>query len=246
MPTSTNVTNLKINELTEAQYDTAVQGGVIGANEISILTDVDVGGLPDQTGQSGKFLTTDGTNASWGTTVEGAQMVIKNTASSQYSAVNQISFYAKYNNSDGTAASIGSTSIGTLRFSGTSATFDGNVYASMTGKHLGTTSTKWDTIYVTKINNGSDITVPNVTGELAVKQVNATITLTAAGWSSNTQTVNVTGMTATGVVMVSPDPTDQSAYTSAGILCTAQAAGTLTFTCDTVPSGDLSVNVVML
>lgn len=44
MPTSTNVTNLKINELTENQYDTAVQQGVIGENELSILTDVDVGG----------------------------------------------------------------------------------------------------------------------------------------------------------------------------------------------------------
>ena len=122
MPTSTNVTNLKINELTEAQFDTAVQQGIIGANEISILTDVEAGqviqvatlptanadelgniyqfvgttdvnytngyfykcvsdgqvpatyswtaievqdGLPDQTGQSGKFLTTDGTDASW-------------------------------------------------------------------------------------------------------------------------------------------------------------------------------------
>lgn len=125
MPSSTNVTNLKINELTEAQYDAAVQGGVIGANELSIITDASdaiqvssmptaaageegkiyqfVGttdanytngyfykcvsdgqnpatyswtqtdvqpapsGLPDQTGQSGKFLTTDGTDASWAT-----------------------------------------------------------------------------------------------------------------------------------------------------------------------------------
>lgn len=39
MPTSTNVTNLKINELTEAQYDAAVQQGIIGENDISILTD---------------------------------------------------------------------------------------------------------------------------------------------------------------------------------------------------------------
>lgn len=41
MPTSTNVTNLKINKLTEAQYDAAVQGGIIGANELSIITDID-------------------------------------------------------------------------------------------------------------------------------------------------------------------------------------------------------------
>ena len=77
-------------------------------------------------------------------------------------------------------------------------------------------------------------------------KVNSTITLTASGWSNGSQTVTVTGMTATGVVLVSPDPTDQSAYTSAGIICTAQAADSLTFTCSTTPSADIDVNVVML
>jgi hypothetical protein len=89
---------------------------------------------------------------------------------------------------------------------------------------------------------GRDGTIPTA----RLTKVNTAITLTAAGWSSNTQTVSVTGMTATGIVFVSPDPTDQSAYTSAGIICSAQAAGTLTFTCSTTPSADLSVNVVML
>lgn len=40
MPTSVDIKNLKINKLTEAQYDAAVQGGVIGENELSLLTDV--------------------------------------------------------------------------------------------------------------------------------------------------------------------------------------------------------------
>lgn len=40
MPTSVDIKNLKINKLTEAQYDTAVQGGVIGENELSVLTDL--------------------------------------------------------------------------------------------------------------------------------------------------------------------------------------------------------------
>ena len=79
-----------------------------------------------------------------------------------------------------------------------------------------------------------------------VIKVNTTVTLAAADWSSNTQTVSVTGMTPDGVVLVSPDPTDQSAYTSAGILCTMQGVGMLTFTCDTVPSADIVVTVVML
>lgn len=124
MPTSVDIKNLKINKLTEAQYDTAVQGGVIGENELSILTDAELeqiqraslptasadklgniyqfvgttdanytngyfykcvsdgqnpatyswertdvqpagSSLPSQSGNAGKFLTTDGTDASW-------------------------------------------------------------------------------------------------------------------------------------------------------------------------------------
>ena len=125
MPSSTILNTLKINKLSEAQFDAAVQQGVIGANDLSLLIDADnqsiqvdtlptagaselgniyqfVGAtdqnytngyfykcvsdgqstptyswtqisvqpagssLPSQTGNAGKFLTTDGTDASWG------------------------------------------------------------------------------------------------------------------------------------------------------------------------------------
>ena len=111
---------------------------------------------------------------------------------------------------------------------------------------LGKSNLRWGNVYTTKLNNGADINIPTTGGTMAVIGVNTTVTLATANWSSNTQTVNVTGITATGVVFVSPDPTDQADYTSAGIICTAQAAGTLTFTCDSVPSGDIDVNVVCL
>lgn len=52
MPTSTNVKNLKINELTEAQYNTAVQQGIIGAHELSILTDADYATINDNSTSS--------------------------------------------------------------------------------------------------------------------------------------------------------------------------------------------------
>lgn len=119
----TNVKNLKINKLTQAQYNDAVQSGVIGENELSIITDAMDGpvevmptasaeylgsivqyagvtdqnytngyfykcvasgasyawqrldvqpqgdSLPSQTGHAGEFLVTDGTNASWSTTI---------------------------------------------------------------------------------------------------------------------------------------------------------------------------------
>lgn len=43
MPTSTDITKLVINQLTEAQYDAAVQAGTIGATDICFLTDAEAG-----------------------------------------------------------------------------------------------------------------------------------------------------------------------------------------------------------
>jgi hypothetical protein len=67
-----------------------------------------------------------------------------------------------------------------------------------------------------------------------------------ADWSSNTQTVTVSGVKADSVVFVSPAPASASDYASAGILCTAQAADSLTFTCTTTPSNAITVNVVCM
>ena len=59
MPTDTNVNTLIINKLTKAQYETATKS----STELYMVTDEDI--LPSQTGNNGKFLTTDGTNTSW-------------------------------------------------------------------------------------------------------------------------------------------------------------------------------------
>lgn len=40
MPTAVYVKNLKINVLTEAQYDTAVANNQIGDTELSVITDL--------------------------------------------------------------------------------------------------------------------------------------------------------------------------------------------------------------
>lgn len=75
-----------------------------------------------------------------------------------------------------------------------------------------------------------------------------TITLTASAWSNNAQTVTVSGVSATETAqLIQPMPAmaSQSAYYAAGILCTNQAANSLTFTCQTVPTEDLTVYVVM-
>ena len=73
-----------------------------------------------------------------------------------------------------------------------------------------------------------------------------TCTLTSAWWSSNSQTVSVTGVTASNTVIVSPAPSDIADYADCGVYCSAQGSGTLTFGCDTAPSGDIVVNVLIM
>ena len=70
--------------------------------------------------------------------------------------------------------------------------------------------------------------------------------LTVAGWSNKTQIISVTGVSASNCVIVAPDPGSLSAYVAAGVRCTAQASGKLTFTCQSVPTAALTVNVAIL
>lgn len=74
------------------------------------------------------------------------------------------------------------------------------------------------------------------------------VTLTTSGWSSNTQTVTVPGVVASETAqLITPIPANasRSAYYEAGIMCTGQAANSLTFTCQTVPTSNLTVYVVI-
>lgn len=81
-------------------------------------------------------------------------------------------------------------------------------------------------------------TIPTVTS--------TTETIEVADWNGGTTaTISVTGVTASNIVMVSPSPSDYSDYASANIRATAQASGTLTFTCDITPSSDIDINIVI-
>ena len=81
----------------------------------------------------------------------------------------------------------------------------------------------------------------------ANKSTSVTVTLASASWSNNTQTVSVTGVTATNNVVVSPSGRDSTeAWADGEILCTSQGSNALTFTCTTVPTADITVSVVIL
>lgn len=74
------------------------------------------------------------------------------------------------------------------------------------------------------------------------------VLLMASGWDANTkeQTVSVSDMTASANILVSAAPASFMAYAQAGIRCTAQSAGALTFACETVPEEAVTANVIIL
>lgn len=76
--------------------------------------------------------------------------------------------------------------------------------------------------------------------------VATTVTIATSDWSSLSCTKNVTGMTASKIVLVSPAPASFTAYTDAGVRCSAQGSGTLSFACDSVPSSSVTVNILIL
>lgn len=86
--------------------------------------------------------------------------------------------------------------------------------------------------------------------QYAPKPKSVSVIFSASSWDSSakTQTVTVTGVSAIEKAqMITPTPAlaSQTAYYEAGILCTGQAADSLTFTADTIPTADLTVYVVI-
>ena len=73
-----------------------------------------------------------------------------------------------------------------------------------------------------------------------------TVLLTAAGWTDKAQTVTANGVTADNTVVVSPAPASYTAYAEGAVRCTAQGSNSLTFTCDDVPAGNITVNVTVI
>lgn len=74
----------------------------------------------------------------------------------------------------------------------------------------------------------------------------AIVTLSAAGWSNNTQTVSSSIVTSDCVVILSPIPDNQDKYSSCGVKCTSQSDGSLVFNCSSTPDVDINVNVVII
>jgi len=82
--------------------------------------------------------------------------------------------------------------------------------------------------------------------EAGATYTTATATLTAStGWTNKQQTVNVEGVTAENTVIVSSAPANYVAYCEAQIRAVSQATGTITFSCEEVPSVNIGVNIII-
>ena len=92
---------------------------------------------------------------------------------------------------------------------------------------------------ITAVNNSVDTKLAS-----GYKKITwSTMTIATSAWSNKSATVSVAGVTANNAVDVAPAESTYDAYTSAGIRATSQGSGTLTFTCKTVPTTSISVNV---
>lgn len=74
-----------------------------------------------------------------------------------------------------------------------------------------------------------------------------TASLAVASWNTTNKTisVSVSGVTASNLVEVSPAPASWSVASAAGVYCSAQGSNSLTFTCSSIPTAAITVNVVI-
>lgn len=93
--------------------------------------------------------------------------------------------------------------------------------------------------------------IPTKTSELTndssfVAATDAQIVINSSDWSNMEYTANVSVATASNIVIIAPSPECQENYSEAGVKCVEQGAGTLKFTCTTVPTTNLTINVVAI
>ena len=121
-------------------------------------------------------------------------------------------------------------------------------YAASTHYHSGSdiTSGTVGFSYLPTGTGASQVAVGNHTHSGYASMATATATLGTSGWTSDSITVNVTGVTASNNVIVAPAPASTDDWAAAGIVCTAQGAGTLTFTRKQANTSSITANVLIL
>lgn len=81
----------------------------------------------------------------------------------------------------------------------------------------------------------------------AVKKTTMVVTLSAIDWTSeNKITTECSGVTDDNTIIISPTPDSFEVYNENGIRCIEQSINALTFYCESIPTSDITVNVVIL
>ena len=257
--TSTNAQDA-INEVQENVENVLPSGGTPG----QLLTKTETGeewadapsGLPEG-GTEGQILYRGANGAEWGDkpvmyvniTTSGAGFSADKTAQEIYEAVQKgFVVFAKL---------LGEQTIPLFQYTNNSSmfykvAFDGGVLISISGSavEIQGKDLKASCVSFTPTSTVTSDNVQDAIEEVYTKTAptHQTITLYSSAWSSNTQTVTVSGVSATETAqLITPTPAiaSQSAYYEAGIMCTNQGTNSLTFTCQTVPTSNLTVYVVI-
>lgn len=134
----------------------------------------------------------------------------------------------------------------TFVYSGSYYYFVGRSKASGGGSTVAVTQVQTSGTEIARISvDGTSTSIYAPSGGGSASYTTTTATLTVAGWSNNTQTVSVSSVTATSDIIIAAAPANISAYAAAGIYCSAQAAGSLTFTCSSAPTNAITVNLMI-
>lgn len=119
--------------------------------------------------------------------------------------------------------------------------------ANVTGNVTGNADTATKLQTSRKIGNASfdgssDITLDAIGGTSKAK----TGVLAVASWSSNSQSLTIEGITASNNIIVSPTTASETNWNLFGVSCSAQATNSLTFTCKTVPTSAIDIQIIIL
>lgn len=145
-----------------------------------------------------------------------------------------------------TSTGEGTASVSITFSDGTESSFEYNTSAIADGTITTGKLTSGFVLPVAKGGTGATAAAAARTN-LGAQQTHTTTTasLPASGWSNKTRSVSVTGVTASNTVFCSPAAASWAVYNDCGVRCSAQGSGTLTFTCEDVPTAALTVNVVI-
>ena len=117
---------------------------------------------------------------------------------------------------------------------------EGGIYASGISLISGTTGLTSDNV---------QDAIEEVQGNIVSAQpIQVPVTLSASAWSSNQQTVSVSGVLADEtkqLIQIVPAIASQTAYFDAGIRCVNQGADSLTFECQETPTENVSAFAVI-